>query len=148
MFYCHTLLFYKNQWNWALGALLLKSSWILGYIALNLFLLFLNFVNISHNTVAIYKTRSRINDSKESQNKKETCFNAHFQYSQSHITELNKTWSLKSLCWSASVELVSIQYNINDNQALFWCFDLFILRTASLDTLFLYSVRQQAWLCS
>ena len=28
--------------------------------------------------------------------KKKNCFNAHFQYSQSKITELNKMWSLKS----------------------------------------------------
>ena len=45
-----------------------------------------------------------------------------------------------------TVELVYMQYNISDSQALF-CFVL-ILRMASLDTLFLCSVGQQAWLCS
>ena len=35
------------------------------------------------------------------------------------------------------VELVYMKYNISDNQALFWCFVLIILRMASLDTLFL-----------
>ena len=44
------------------------------------------------------------------------------------------------------VKLVYMQYNISDSQALF-CFVL-ILRMASLDTLFLCSVEQQAWLCS
>ena len=43
----------------------------------------------------IYSTRNRSNDTRESQ-KKKTCFNAQFQYSQSEITGLNKM-SLKSL---------------------------------------------------
>ena len=37
------------------------------------------------------------------------------------------------------VELVYMQYNISDSQALFWCSVLIILEMASLDTLFLYS---------
>ena len=45
----------------------------------------------------IYNTRNRSNDTTESQKEKKTCFNAHFQYSQSKITGLNKMWSLKSL---------------------------------------------------
>ena len=32
------------------------------------------------------------------------------------------------------VELVQMQYNISDSQALFWCFILIILRMTSLDT--------------
>ena len=46
------------------------------------------------------------------------------------------------------VELVYMQFSIRDNQALFSCFVTVILRMASLNTLFLYSVGQQAWLCS
>ena len=45
----------------------------------------------------IYNTRNRSNDTTESQKEKKTCFNAHFQYSQSKITGLNKMWSLKRL---------------------------------------------------
>ena len=47
----------------------------------------------------IYNTRKwkRSNDTTESQKEKKTCFNAHFQYSQSKITGLNKMWLLKSL---------------------------------------------------
>ena len=32
--------------------------------------------------------------------RKKTCFDAHFQYSQSKITGLSKMWSLKSLVMS------------------------------------------------
>ena len=45
----------------------------------------------------IYNTRNRSNDTAESQEEKKTCFNAHFQYSQSKITGVNKIWPLKSL---------------------------------------------------
>ena len=45
----------------------------------------------------IYNTRNRSNDTTEGQKEKKTCFNAHFQYSQSKITGLNKMRSLKSL---------------------------------------------------
>ena len=44
----------------------------------------------------IYNTRSRSNDTTESQ-KKNACFNTDFQYSESKITRLNKMCSLKSL---------------------------------------------------
>ena len=45
----------------------------------------------------IYNTRNWSNDTTESQKEKSDLFNAHFQYSQSKITGLNKMWSLKSL---------------------------------------------------
>ena len=65
----------------------------------------------------IYNTKNRSNDTIESQKEKKTCFNAHFQYSQSKIMGLKQ----------------HIRLN------LFLC--LF------LDTLFLCSVGQQAWFC-
>ena len=34
----------------------------------------------------IYNTRNRSNDKTESKKEKKTCFNAHFQHSQSEIT--------------------------------------------------------------
>ena len=46
------------------------------------------------------------------------------------------------------VELVYMQYNISGNQALFWYSALIILEMASLNTLFLCSAAQQAWLFS
>ena len=46
------------------------------------------------------------------------------------------------------VELVYMQYNISDSQALLWCSVVIILGMASLDTLFLCSKGKQAWLCS
>ena len=51
----------------------------------------------------IYNTRNRSNDATESQKEIKSCFNAHFQYSQSKITDdkcvysWNKMWSLKSV---------------------------------------------------
>ena len=51
----------------------------------------------------IYNTRNRSNNTRESKKEKKTCFNAHFQYSQSKIMDnkgvysSNKMWSLKSL---------------------------------------------------
>ena len=51
----------------------------------------------------IYNTRNQSNDATESQKEKKTCFNAHFQYSQSKVTNnkevysSNKMRSLKSL---------------------------------------------------
>ena len=44
----------------------------------------------------IYNNRNWNNDTTESQ-KENRRFDAHFQYSQSKITGLSKTWSLKSL---------------------------------------------------
>ena len=68
--------------------------------------------------------------------RKKTCFDAHFQYSQSKITGLSKMRSLKGLvilkCGSRT-SLHAVQ--ISDIQA-------------SLDTLFLCFVGQQAWLFS
>ena len=40
------------------------------------------------------------------------------------------------------VELVYMQYDISDSQALFWCSALIIWQMASLDTLFLCSAGQ------
>ena len=57
--------------------------------------MFLIFSRVFHNTVMIYNTRNRSNDTTESQKEKKTCFKAHFQYSQSKITGLNKMWPLK-----------------------------------------------------
>ena len=59
--------------------------------------------------------------------------------------QTNKTLSLKSLVIMLSVrlELVYMQYNISDSQALFWC-PVIIVEMASLETLFLRSVGQQA----
>ena len=45
----------------------------------------------------IYNTKNRSNDTTESQKEKKTCFNAHFQYSQSKMTRLKRIWSLKKL---------------------------------------------------
>ena len=44
--------------------------------------------------------------------------------------------------------VLMLSFCISDNQDLFGCFVLIILRKATLDTLFLYSVGEQAWLCS
>ena len=58
--------------------------------------------------------------------------------------QTNKTLSLKSLIMlSVRLELVYMQYNISDSQALFWC-PVIIVEMASLETLFLRSVGQQA----
>ena len=43
----------------------------------------------------IYNARNWSNDTTDSQ--KKTCFNVHFQYSQSKITRFNKMWLLKNL---------------------------------------------------
>ena len=42
-------------------------------------------------------TRNWSNDTAESQKEKNTCFNTHFQYSQSKTMGLNKMWSSKRL---------------------------------------------------
>ena len=96
----------------------------------------------------IYNTRNRSKDTTKSQNEKKTCFNTHFQYSQSKITRLNKMWSLKSLAILKCGSRVYMQCNISDSQALLCCFVLINLRMASTDTLFLCSVGQQLWTCS
>ena len=53
--------------------------------------------------------------------------------------QTNKMWSLKNLVMlSVRVELVYMQYNISDSQALFWCF-VIVLEMARIDTSFLCS---------
>ena len=47
-----------------------KFSWFLGYIVLNLFLFFPNFLKIFHNTIMIYNNRNWSNDTTESQKEK------------------------------------------------------------------------------
>ena len=59
----------------------------------------------------IYNTRNQSDETTESQKEKKTCFNGHFQYSQSKITGLNNMWLLKSL--SVRIELVCMQHNIS-----------------------------------
>ena len=44
----------------------------------------------------VYNTRNQSADTTEIRKEKKTCLNAHFQYSQSKVTGLNKT-SLKHL---------------------------------------------------
>ena len=61
----------------------------------------------------IYNTRNRSKDTTASQKEEKTCFNAHFQYSQSKIKELNKMWSLKSLAMlkcESKTSLNAVQY--------------------------------------
>ena len=50
-----------------------------------------------HNTRITYNTRNQSNDATEKQKEIKTCFNSHFQYSQSKIKGLNKRLSLTSL---------------------------------------------------
>ena len=60
----------------------------------------------------IYNNRNQSNDTTESQ-KKKTCFNAHFHYSQSKMTGLSKMWSLKSLVMlkcESRTSLDAVQY--------------------------------------
>ena len=61
----------------------------------------------------IYNARNRGNDATESQKERKTCFNAHFQYSQSKFTGLNKMWSLKRLAmlkYDSRTNLHVVQY--------------------------------------
>ena len=71
----------------------------------------------------IYNTRNRSNDTTESQKEKKTCFNAHFQHSQSNTMGLNKVWSLKSLvmlkCESRTI--VYMQCNMTAGSVLMFC---------------------------
>ena len=78
---------------------------------------------------------------------KKTCFNVHFQYGLSKTTGLYVMWSVKSLSMlrcESRTSLHAVQYKWQPGTVLF--FIIIILKMASLDTLFLYSVRQQAWL--
>ena len=70
----------------------------------------------------IYNTRNRSNDITESQKEKKTCFNVHFQSSQSKITGLNKMWSLQSLAmlkYDRRISLPAVQYICSVLFALF-----------------------------
>ena len=67
----------------------------------------------------IYNIRNQSNDITENQKEKKTCFNAHFQYSQSKITDnkgvysWNKIWLLKSLAklkCESKTSLHAVQY--------------------------------------
>ena len=65
------------------------------------------------------------------------------------LNRQNLSSIIKVICWQSLKvwEKFYMQCNISDSQALFWCFALIILRMATLDTLFLCFVGQQAWLC-
>ena len=84
---------------------------------------------------------------------KNTCFNAHAEEGETWLCPMyskqtNKDVGIKKLSYVKwETKLVYLQYNISDSQALFWC-SVIILEMASLDTLFLCSAGQQAWLCS
>ena len=81
--------------------------------------------------------------------RKRTCFNAHFQYSQSKITKLNKMWSIKSLAvlkCESRTSLHAVKYNLRPSFVLLFC--SCFLRMGSLGTLFLCSAGQQTWLCA
>ena len=54
----------------------LKFSWFLGHIVLNLFLFSPDFLKLFCNTVVNYNTRNRSNNTTESQKEKTNCFNA------------------------------------------------------------------------
>ena len=72
-----------------------------------------------------------------------------FSNSQSKSTGLIKMGSLKRLAMLKSesgTRLHAAEYK--SQLGLFWRFVIINLRMASLDTLFLCSVGQQAWLCS
>ena len=58
----------------------------------------------------IYNTRNQSNDRTGSWEEKENYFNAHFQYSQSKMTGLNKMWSLKSFAMLKCESRSSLQY--------------------------------------
>ena len=104
----------------------------------------------------IYNTKNRRNGASECKNVKKTCFNAHFQYSQSTIMGLNKIlkmWSLKSLAilkCESGTSLLEVQCKWQPGSVFIICsyYVLIILRMVSLGTLFLYYVGLQAWLCS
>ena len=125
--------------------LFLKFLWFLWCIVLAVNLLFLLFVLIfSQYFFNFYKdminnTRNRSNNTTEIQEK-----NRHVLMFIMVYIGIRCNNQKASPCWSVRVELVCMQYNISDSQALFWCFVLIILRMASLDTIFLCSVGQQA----
>ena len=105
--------FYKTQYNWPLCLLFLKFSWFLGFIVLNLLLfssVFFCFFLIFHNTVMIYNTRDRNNDTTERKKKdlfwcscrRKLKLDCPMYSKQTHLKGVyswnkNKMWSLKSL---------------------------------------------------
>ena len=68
----------------------------------------------------IYNTRNRSNDTTESQKEKNPCFSAHFLYSQSKITGLNKMRSLKSLAMLKCESRTTLYALCSD--VFFYCF--------------------------
>ena len=72
----------------------------------------------------IFDTKNWSNDATENQKEKETCFNAHFQCSQSKITGLNKMWSLKSLAMlncESRTSLHVVQHKRQSGSVLIFC---------------------------
>ena len=141
-----------------IALLFLKLSWFLGYILI-LFLFSPEFFKIFHNTVMIYNIRNRSNYTTESQEEKNTCFNVHagkwnlnVQFMQTNLKGVyiwNKMWSLKSLVMFKCESRTSLHAVQHKWQSGFVdVLSLFMLEMASLDTLFLCSAGQQAWLCS
>ena len=83
-----------------------------GYIVFSSFLL-IRFFKIFHNLLMVYNTRNWSNDTTESQKEEKTCVNAHFKYSQSNITGLNKMLPLTSLAMlkcESRTSLHAVQY--------------------------------------
>ena len=61
----------------------------------------------------VYNTKNWSNDTTESQKEEKTCVNAHFKYSQSNITGLNKMLPLTSLAMlkcESRTSLHAVQY--------------------------------------
>ena len=113
--------------------LFLKFSWFLGFIVLSLFLFSPGFFVIFHNTVMIYNSRNRSNNSTESQKEEKTCFNVRGKWNlnvQCMLTNLkgvyswNKMWPLTSLvilkCESGTT-LHAAQYKWQPGSVLMFC---------------------------
>ena len=71
----------------------------------------------------IYNTGNRSNDTVESQKEENTCFNAHFQYSQSKITGVNKMlWkSLAMLKCESRSSIHAVQYKWQSGSVRMFC---------------------------
>ena len=90
---------YEENFHQIPGRMQFWSLSICGSKIKNVFFLdiFFNFYD-TIMILMICNTRNWSNDITKSQNeKKNTCFNSNFQYSQSKITGLHEMWSLKSL---------------------------------------------------
>ena len=115
---------------------------------------FFFFFSIFYNIVVICNSRNWSNDTTESQKEKKACFNAHAKRKcnltgQCIVSKQIKMWSLKSLVMlkcENRTSLYSVQYKWRPGFVLMFFF--VTLEIASLDTLFLCSAGQQAWLCS